>query len=347
MFKGRYALVAGLMLVAGSAMASNFRVADQVYLAAGGHFTGSRGETWVTDVWITNATTDSVDVSAIYVTGVSGSGPQNFDKYFRLAPNEHREINDFFFAARSAGGLGLTSAPLGQVIFNGCKADGNCDVNNTTACPGGVCPDFRNISIESRVYAVPAGSSSGNTYGQLFSGIPWYNFVSTNALGVGLDKVFITGLRNTGTGFGQPGTFRTNIGLVNASQYSNTQLLVKLFDKNGNQIGSSYTSPLLGPLGNQQLPISSMFGSFTGSNATNAYITVEQISVSPTPDANGAGCSDGCPSFLAYGSLIDNGTDDPTTLESQYLSALTEAAQQCIYNANCKGTVKLHRSVKH
>lgn len=345
MFNGKHAVAAVLMLVAGSAMASNFRVADQVYLAAGGHFTGVKGETWVTDVWISNVTNDSVDISAIYATTATGGSPQNFDKYFTLGPNEHREINDFFFAQRSAGGLGLTSAPLGQVIFNACKAGGNCDVSNATACPGGVCPDFRNISIESRIYAIPSGANSGSTYGQLFSGIPWYNFVSTNAFGAGLDKVFITGLRNTGSA-GQAGTFRTNIGLLNASQYSTMQLLVKLFDKNGNQL-ATYTSPTLGPLGNQQLPIGQMFASFSGSTANNAYITVEQIAVSPTSDAAAADCSDGCPSFLAYGSLIDNGSDDPTTLESQYLLPLSDAAQLCIYNNNCKSTVKLHRSVHH
>ena len=46
--------------MAGSALASNFRVADQIYLPAGGHFTGSRGETWLTDVWISNVNSDSV-----------------------------------------------------------------------------------------------------------------------------------------------------------------------------------------------------------------------------------------------------------------------------------------------
>src|SRR4051812_35885868 len=86
MFKGKYAVAAVLMLVAGSAMASNFRVADQVYLPIAGHTTGSRGETFQTDVWISNTTTDSVDISVIYSTGLTGA-QQNFDKYFTLAAN--------------------------------------------------------------------------------------------------------------------------------------------------------------------------------------------------------------------------------------------------------------------
>ena len=155
----------------------------------------------------------------------------------------------------------------------------------------------------------------------------------------------IQGLRNTGTQ-GQANTYRGNIGLMNASQYSTTQLLVKLFDKTGAQIGT-YTSPTLGPLGQQQLPVSQMFSSFTGANAVGAYVTVEQVSVLPTSDAAAAGCQGGCPSFLTYGSLIDNGSDDPTTLEAQYVAPLSDAAQQCIYNLNCKSTFKLHRSVHH
>ena len=349
MLKGKYGVAVVLTLLATSAMASNFRVADQVYLPAAGHVTGSRGETFVSDVWLSNVNNEAVDISVIFSSGVTGQ-IQNFSKVFTLAANEHREVPDFISAAKSVGGLGLPTGTFGQLIFNGCKAGGNCDVNT---CPNGtssgVCPDFRNLSVESRIYAIPSGGSASTspTYGQLFSGIPWYNFVSTNAASAGLDKVFITGLRNTGSGFGANGTFRTNIGLLNASQYSTTQLLVKLFDKNGNQI-DTYTSPTLGALGQQQLSVAQMFTKFpTGSSSTGAYVTVEQISVLPTSDAAAAGCNDGCPSFLAYGSLIDNGSDDPTTLETQYMSALTDAALQCIYNLNCKGAVKLHRSVHH
>jgi len=262
MLKGKYGVAVVLTLLATSAMASNFRVADQVYLPAAGHFTGPKGETWVSDVWLSNVNNEAIDVSVIFSSGSTGQ-IQNFSKQFTLAANEHREVPDFISAAQSAGGLGLPSGTSGQLVFNGCKSGGNCDVNT---CPNGtttgVCPDFRNLSVESRVYAIPAGgsASTSSTYGQLFSGIPWYNFVSTNAASAGLDKVFITGLRNTGTD-GTNGTFRTNIGLVNASQYSTTQLLVKLFDKTGTQI-DSYTSPTLGALGQQQLDVQRMFTKF-------------------------------------------------------------------------------------
>jgi hypothetical protein len=347
MFKAKQAAAAALMLLcATSVMASNFRVADQIYLPAGGHFAGSRGETWMTDVWISNVSNEPVDISVIYSTGATGTLTER-EKYMTLAANERREINDFFFAAQSAGGLGLTAAPLGHLVFNACKAGGSCKLET---CPGGstsgVCEDWRNISVEARVYAIPPGGTAGTTYGQLFPGIPWFNYVSDDASAAGLNRVMITGLRNTGAAFGTPGTFRTNIGLLNASLYSSTQLLVKLFDKNGAQ-QATYTSPVLAPLGHQQLPIASMFTNYTGANAVGGWITVEQVAIVPTNDAASKGCPNGCPSFLAYGSLIDNGSDDPTTLESQFLVTLSDAALQCIFNLNCKTGPKLRRSVKH
>jgi hypothetical protein len=164
---------------------------------------------------------------------------------------------------------------------------------------------------------------------------------------VGLDKVFITGLRNTGAA-GTAGTYRGNIGIVNASQFSTTTLLVKLFNgQTGAQIGTT-SSTTLGPLGHTQLNLGVMFPSFTGATATNAYVTVEQTNTVATPDAAANGCGNGCPAFFAYGSVLDNASGDATTLEPQFMKRLTDAAINCIYNATgCKGAFNLHRAVKH
>ena len=167
----------------------------------------------------------------IFSAGAGGT-QQSFNNVITLGPNERQEILDIFPSK-----LNLASG-FGQLIFNGCKQGGNCDVNT---CPNGattgICPDFRDISVESRIYSIPPGANQATapTSGQLFAGIPWYNFVSSDAAAVGLDKVFITGLRNNSA-------YRGNIGLVNASQYSSTTLVVKLFNgPNGAQIGSNFT----------------------------------------------------------------------------------------------------------
>jgi hypothetical protein len=336
MVKVKNVVAVAIMFIAAGAMASNFRAADQVYVPAAGHLSGASG-TFISDVFLSNLTGDTVSVSVIYSTGQGGTQTP-FNNVITLGPNERQEILDIFPTK-----LGLASG-FGQLIFNGCKQGGNCDVNT---CPNGattgVCPDFRDISVESRIYSIPPGApqATAPTTGQLFSGIPWYNFVSSDAGAVGLDKVFITGLRNNGS-------YRGNIGMVNASQYSSTTLLVKLFNgPNGAQIGGTFSQPL-SPLGHTQQNIAAMFPAFTGATATNAYVTVEQTNTTPTGDASANGCPNGCPAFFAYGSVLDNQSGDATTLEPQYLKSLTTAAINCIYNSTgCKGAFNLHRAVKH
>ena len=336
MVKVKNVVAVAILFIAAGAMASNFRAADQVYVPIAGHAAGSSG-TFISDVFISNLSADPVSVSVIFSTGAGGTQTP-FNNAITLGPNERKEINDFFPTV-----LGLQSG-LGQLVFNGCKQGGNCDVNT---CPNGattgVCADFRDISVESRIYSIAPGANQATapTTGQLFSGLPWYNFVSSDAAAVGLDKVFITGLRNNSA-------YRGNVGLVNASQYSTTTLQVKLFNgPNGTQIGSTF-SQVLQPLGQVQTNLATMFPQFTGATATNAYITVEQSNTTPTGDAAANGCPNGCPAFFAYGSVLDNQSGDATTLEPQYLKSLTTAAINCIYNSTgCKGAFNLHRAVKH
>ena len=226
MVKFKVALSVAVVLIASAAMATNFRAADQVYVPAAGHLSGSSG-TFISDIYISNLTSDPVSVSIIYSSGTGGT-VQTFNNKISLNANERREMPDFF-----PNTLGLASG-FGQLIFNACKTGGNCSVatcNGGSPSVSGDCADFRNISIESRIYSIPAGANPATapTTGQLFSGYPWYNFVSSDAAPVGLDSVQIVGIRNTGT-TGTAGTYRSNIGLVNASQYSTTTLVVKLYD---------------------------------------------------------------------------------------------------------------------
>jgi hypothetical protein len=363
MVKVKSVVTAAMMLCAAAAMANNFRVADQVYVPAAAHAAGASG-TFISDVFISNLSTDSVAVTVLYGSSPAGtltSFGTVASPLITLGPNERREIPDFMATPVAQGGLGL-SVGFGQLIFNACKAGGNCTVGS---CPQGdptqgTCPDFRPISVETRVFSIPpaggctttfsasvcAGSTSPTT-GQLFSGLPWYSFASSDASGVGLDKVFITGFRNNTA-------FRSNIGFVNASQFSATTLRVKLFDGKTNlQIGSD-ANIALQPFGHTQILISAstLFPSFTGSTATNAYVTVEQpvTGVVPTADAVANGCPTGCPAFFAYGSVLDNLSGDATTLEPQFLKALSDAAITCVYSpsfANCKAGQTIKRSVKH
>jgi hypothetical protein len=326
-------VAAAITLFAGVAMASNFRAADQVYVPAAGHIS-SASATFISDVFISNLSDQSVDVSVIFSSGTGGTQTP-FPKVVTLGPRERREMLDFV-----GNTLHLSNA-LGQLIFNACLQGADCTPNPDT----GLNANYRNISVESRIFSIAVGANplTAPTNGQLFSGIPWYNFVSESALGAGLDKVFVTGVRNTAQ-------FRTNIGFVNASQFSTTTITATLFNgATGAQIAqNSFT---LGPLGNAQQAVGTVFPAFAvGPTATNAYIVFQQSGTTPTSDAAANGCPTGCPAFFAFGSTIDNQTQDATTLEPQYLQPLTNNAITCIYSpdvAACKSGTTIHRAVKH
>lgn len=351
MFKFKqFGVAAGVMLLAtASAFANNFRAADQVYLLAAGHLTAG-SSTFISDVFISNLSSDSVDVSVIYTPTGDNTTQQNFNKVLTLQPNERREIIDFFPSA-----LGLQSA-FGDLVFNACKATADC-----TPDANGENTNYRNISVESRIFSIPNGTTLSQgppTVGQLFAGIPWYMYASS--ANAGFSTVFVTGLRNTG-GNGTNGTFRGNIGLVNASQFSTTTLRVSLFNGLGQQIGT--TQPVfLGVLGHKQINIGTLFPTFTGATATGAYVTISQAagdvtkvsSTDPTKDADANHCENGCPSFMAYGSVLDNSlqSGDPTTLEPQFLQGLNAVQVNCMFQVNpsstqCKTGQTVRRAVRH
>ncbi|MBV8516313.1 MAG: hypothetical protein JO197_02820 [Acidobacteria bacterium] len=329
-------VAAAMMLCAFGASASNFRGADQVYLPVAGHVGGSSG-TFISDVYLSNLSqTEDVDVSVIYQPiGEGGGSGTEFKNVITLTAGERREITDFFPTVLGQNGYG-------QLIFNGCLKGANCGPE--TQDDNGNSPNYRAISAESRIYQIPNGGSvNDGTTGQLFSGIPWYNFVSSLQSAQGLDKIFITGIRQTGLA-GAAGTFRTNIGLVNASQYNTTEMVVTLYQGSTSATSKKGEYHLdLGPLGSVQKGFGEMFGNdITG---TNFFVTVEQRNNRPSPDSP-SGCTQGCPAFLAYGSILDNKSGDATTLEAQYMQALSPEAITVIY-PNGSGKTLMHRSVHH
>ena len=333
----KFAAAAATTLVAFGAMASNFRAADQVYLPIVGHLAGGSG-LFISDVYVANTEADAVTVSMIYSSGAGGSQNKNIAP-FTLAAGERREFVDFFTMQQIPSGLG-------QIIFNGCKQGGNCDAST---CSGGdpsagTCPDFRKISVESRIYSVPnpgAPVTSQNTTGQDVPGFPWYSYASMDQSSNGLDKVFITGIRLTGTG--GTGTYRTNIGLVNASQYSTTILKVTVYNSTGTVVGTG--TQTLSPLGQAQPSLASLASITPGSTQTGLWATVEQLSATPTSDSPSACGTNGCPGFFAYASVLDNASGDATTLEPQFFKSL-DYALGAIYPGS-GGKASIRHAVAH
>src|SRR5205823_5167548 len=185
MFKAKQWMVAAAMaLVASGAMASNFRVADQVYLPVAGHVQGG-SVLFVSDVFVSNLSGDAVQISLIYGPQNTRGNFQTFPNKITLAANERKEFIDFFPAV-----LPEISSPFGLVVFNACKAGADCTPDPTS----GENPNFRPISVESRIYAIPlnANPATAASNGQDMPGIPWYNFISSTENAAGLAKVFIT-----------------------------------------------------------------------------------------------------------------------------------------------------------
>jgi hypothetical protein len=336
----RLAVAAALTLCAFGASASNFRGADQVYIPAAANAQGASGR-FVSDVYIANLSGDRVEVSVIFQQiGQGGGTGTEFKNVIKLAGYERREFKNFLQSA-----LGLNAGnEFGQLIFNACLEGASCGPE--TQDDDGVSPNFRPITATSRVYSfsTAAGADPTLTTGQLFTGIPWYHFVSQLQSNNGLDKVFIQGFRQTGAA-GTRGTFRSNLGFVNASQYSNTTIVATLYQgtmTTADKKGPEYTVDL-GPLGSVQVPFTTAFPGITGENF---FVVVEQRNSAPISGAP-TSCVLGCPAFLAYGSVLDNGTGDATTLEATYMAELSKGAILVIYPSSNPTKPSVRRSVRH
>ena len=275
-----------VLMFASVASASSFRAADIVYLPAVGRLPGVGGSFFKTDVTITNTSTSRVVVQVAYVegSGDNSTAPDSVITLPTLLPGERRQLIDIAQSALDR------DAANGYLIFFACREGGDCTSCDTDGS------DCLNITVQGRVY----NDTPGGTFGQSFPGLPWYSHAAFTSSTQGTDRLSINGVRNNSD-------YRTNIGLVNASQFSSTVLRLRLFNSAGTQIAEM--DQALGPLGRIQFPVTQIAAGFTG----DGYVTVEQISATPTP-----GEPDGVPGFFAYGALLDNRTSDPTTLEAQF-----------------------------
>ena len=335
MLKIRHLAVAAvLVLCAAAAMANNFRAGDQVYIPIAGNVAASGGR-FVSDVWVQNLTTDSVTVSVIVTARAGIDGPATTPDYkndlFTLAPRERREIANFVGAPTSQGGLGLDGF-IGSLVFNACRSGASCTDGLDEF---GFDADFRDIAVFSRIYFyLGSNPAAVGTTGQAFPGTPWYNYASSRANTQGLNRLAINGFRNTGNSTAGPGTYRGNVGVMNASQFSNTTLLLRLY-QGANTAPMAERRVTLGPLNVAQGNLTDFFPSVGNvSTNINLYVTVEQESSSAVAGAPTSCGTDGCPGFLAYGTILDNASGDATTLEAVFEKPLSGAAINEIYGSS-------------
>lgn len=350
MFRSKHLVTAAalLLLVAGNAAASNFRAADQVYIPAAGHFDASGG-TFISDVTIQNMSADPVTVSVIYTQssfadlGATRKTPQYFNDRITLQPFERRDIRNFMSSAQGLNiPKGTDGIVFGTLVFNACRT------GSATGCRSGQDefgnhPDYRNIAVSSRIYFSGPNANTVGTFAQFFPGIPWYNYVSLKAAQApagNLARVVIAGLANNGSG---PGTFRSNLGVMNASQYSTTTLRLQLF-QGASTTALSTRDITLGPLNHVQGSVGALFGPPfgtvpSGDSGNNLWVRIEQVSSTAEPGVPSTCADGGCPGFLAYGALLDNVSSDPVTLEAIYEQPLSEGALEGIYGSGAGKTI--------
>jgi hypothetical protein len=336
MFMKKLTVAAAMVLVAATASASNFRGADQVYIPIAGHAVGATG-TFITDVYISNLSNEPVTVSVIFQERrpdlpPDGTVGREFPNAISLRPFERKTYVDFFQSA-----LNINTLIVGQLIFNGCRTGQNC--GPATQDVNGISPHFRPISVESRTYQV-LPQRPGETTGQLISGYPWYSFVSQRQSNVGLHEVFVTGITVTGDP-GEINTYRTNVGFVNASQYSSTTIVARLYRETLDTFIDEARIGLA-PLGNVSGGLSSFFENVV--EGGNYFMIVSQTETQPFGQVP-PGCEDGCPAFFTYGSVLDNASGDATTLEPQYLKELDAEAIDEIFPPQA-GKASQRRSVR-
>lgn len=321
-------LTMSMLLFAVSTFASNFRAADIVYLPAIVRGEGANQSFFKTDLFINNVSSGSIDVTISFLPIGGGD-------------NRDAALNPRTVGTISAGGMLTvtdavqtilgTSAFGGQAILFACRAGGDC-VNNEN--------DLRDITVQARVYTEGSGvlcpnNAASCSFGQLFTGQPWYAYISASAAADQLDRALITGIIANDD-------FRSNIGIANASEWSSTTIRVELFNQNGNRIGTFNEN--LAPLGMNQRGITNMFPGFTG----RGYVVLTQTGVTPTnPGDEEVG--DGVPGFFAYGSVLARSTNDPITQEAMFMVPIdlsVYSPQNPLSKAGDE-PVKFRRAVRH
>lgn len=304
--KKSMAAVALLLASAATASASAIRGADTIYLPIAGRAAGANNSFFRTDLFITNLSSDRVQVELAYApagenNNNAGATAPSATQKIVLAGNERREIID------ATSVIFNQTAGTGGIVFFACREGGNC------ANPDTATGDLRNISVQARIYTT---AGDGSTFGQIIPGIPWYFYISNEAFDQSLQRAFITGLRSTTE-------FRTNLGLFNYSTNTTITVRIRIFNGTGAQQGGDITRTLA-PLAQVQFPLASSF------SGTGFYATLEEVSF--TPDA-GVDASTAAHGFFAYASLLDNRSNDPTYLEAQYFESLDIDELRCLFSS--------------
>ncbi len=325
------AVLAAVVMVAGSVQAGYFQAAELVYVPAVAHNEGVSGSVWRSDLTITNVDEVPVDVAVFFLPsglgdnsyyvgtrdsalgGRDGEGWGHINEALADIPPGGSVVLDDVVGTYWSPQLGV-AASLGALMIFAYEA-GTADNEDG--------PVYRNIVASARTYNQttvwkpdPDSEDPENpdyieedvTYGQTIPGVPWYSMADPNATSEQGDFTYLVL-----SGGADSDILRYNIGFLNASdRQTGITLQVTPYDSSGAEFvdeeGNSLAKRIvMGPLSHFQ--INRVFRNWFGidEDVSGAMLKVEMVAwqtTSPNP----------IPLFTCYGSFIDGRSNDPTTV---------------------------------
>ncbi len=325
-WKVAFALAAVGCVLFGGALSAQFMAADLIYVPAVAHTEGANGSVWKTDLTITNVDSTPVSVGIFFVpTGRSDHSSFLAGRDMALGGSEDQ---GFGFVDDSLAGIppgGTVTIPdiVGQYWFTKFGASAANGALVIFAWETGTLDDdgnrtYRNVVVTSRTYntaKIKIQDPNDNTkfietdatFGQTMPGVPWYNLADASVKNDQRDltyEVLAGGQDND--------TYRFNVGVFNTSDLQTSiALVIQPFDATGTQLTDDNGAPksellLLPPLAHVQLyrVLNSSFGLSDVSNILLRIKFLNWTTLGTQP----------VPTFTCYGSLIDNRSNDATTI---------------------------------
>jgi hypothetical protein len=307
-------------------VSAQFMAADLIYVPAVAHSEGANGSVWKTDVTITNVDSTPVDVGIFFVPSgrddhsnflagrddaLGGSEDQGFgfvnDALSNIPPGGTVTLPDIvgqYWYPK----FGVSASNGALVVFSWESGTLDNDGNRT----------YRNVVVTTRTYnstkiKIEDPDNSGQfiekdaTFGQTLPGVPWYNLADASIKNDQRDlsyEVLAGGQEND--------TYRYNVGIFNTSDLQTSiAVVIQPFDATGHQLTDDsgvalQKTLLLPPLAHVQL-YRILQTSFNLTNAKDILLRISFVNWTTLGTAP-------VPTFTCYGSLIDNRSNDPTTI---------------------------------
>ncbi len=331
-------ILGAVMAFGGNIAHAEFHASDLIYVPVVAHAAGANDSIWRSDVIISNVEAeDSIDVAIIFLPSglrnnsylfsdrtewVGGREADSFgtieERLADIPPGGSVALEDIVetYWPENSGLNGQGALVVFSYLADSLEDDGS--------------REYRNMTVSSRTYNTatlwkPDPDNEGEflesevSYGQLLNGVPWYNLADSAYVSDQGDFSYLVldGARDDEF-------FRYNLGILNTSDRQTTLIMrIDPIQADGQPFLNEAEVPIsltvtLPPLAHiQYFQIFSNVLGLTDVTEARFKIGIDQWSTTGvTPH----------PAFTIYGSLIDNGSNDPTTYEPTF---------EAPYNVEC------------